>query len=48
MAGCYHGLASPRSSAGVGEAATKAVVSAIVGIVVADAIITLVTTELGI
>jgi len=48
VAGCYQGLSSGRSSAAVGEAATAAVVSAIVGIVVADAIITLVTTELGI
>ncbi len=48
MAGCYQGLNSGRSSAAVGEAATRAVVSAIVGIVVADALITLVTTELGI
>lgn len=48
MAGCYQGLSSGRSAAAVGEAATKAVVSAIVGIVVADALITLVTTELGI
>jgi phospholipid/cholesterol/gamma-HCH transport system permease protein len=48
IAGCYQGLTSGRSSAAVGEAATAAVVSAIVGIVIADAIITLVTTELGI
>jgi phospholipid/cholesterol/gamma-HCH transport system permease protein len=48
MAGCYQGLNSGRSAAAVGDAATKAVVSAIVGIVVADSLITLVTTELGI
>jgi len=48
IAGCYQGVNSGRSSAAVGEAATTAVVSAIVGIVIADAIITLVTTELGI
>jgi phospholipid/cholesterol/gamma-HCH transport system permease protein len=48
VAGCYQGVNSGRSSAAVGGAATAAVVSAIVGIVVADALITLVTTELGI
>jgi phospholipid/cholesterol/gamma-HCH transport system permease protein len=48
VAGCYQGLRSGRSSAAVGRAATSAVVSAIVGIVVADAIITLITTELGV
>ena len=48
IAGCYRGLNAGRSSAAVGEAATKAVVGAIVGIVIADALITLVTTELGI
>jgi len=48
LAGCYQGLSSGRSSAAVGDAATRAVVSAIVGIVVADALITLVATELGI
>jgi phospholipid/cholesterol/gamma-HCH transport system permease protein len=48
LAGCYQGLRSGRSSAAVGEAATRAVVSGIVGIVVADAAITLIITELGI
>jgi phospholipid/cholesterol/gamma-HCH transport system permease protein len=48
IAGCFQGLASGRSAAAVGDAATRAVVSAIVGIVVADAVITLVTTELGV
>jgi phospholipid/cholesterol/gamma-HCH transport system permease protein len=48
VAGCYQGLHSGRSAAAVGDAATRAVVTAIVGIVVANAIVTVVTTELGI
>lgn len=48
IAGCWHGLNSGRSSAAVGEAATAAVVTSIVAIVVANSIITIVTTQLGI
>ncbi len=47
-AGCYHGLRSGRSSASVGRATTDAVVMSVVAIVVADAVITVVTTLVGI
>ena len=40
IAGCYHGMKCERSAAGVGQATTAAVVSAITGIVIATAIIT--------
>lgn len=46
--GCFEGLRSGRSSAAVGGAATAAVVMSIVGIVVTDSLITLVTTLLRI
>jgi len=46
-AGCYHGLRSGRSSASVGRATTDAVVMSVVSIVVADALITVVTTLTG-
>jgi phospholipid/cholesterol/gamma-HCH transport system permease protein len=40
LAGCFYGLRAPRSAAAVGEAATRAVVTAIVLIVVVDAAFT--------
>lgn len=46
-AGCYHGLRSGRSSASVGRATTDAVVMSVVSIVVADALITVVTMLIG-
>jgi len=47
-AGCYHGMRSGRSSASVGRATTAAVVMSVVSIVVADALVTVVTTLTGI
>jgi phospholipid/cholesterol/gamma-HCH transport system permease protein len=47
LAGCYHGLRCGRSSAAVGVATTAAVVSGIVGIVVADAVLTVIVHALG-
>ena len=48
LAGCMRGMQCGRSASAVGEAATSAVVTAIVGIIVATAIITLATNVLGI
>ena len=48
LAGCLRGLQSGRSSAAVGRAATSAVVTGIVWIVVADAILTLIYDRLQI
>ncbi len=48
VAGCRAGLASGRSSAAVGEATTSAVVHAIVYLVVADAALNIIYSELGI
>jgi phospholipid/cholesterol/gamma-HCH transport system permease protein len=48
LAGCMRGMQCGRSAAAVGDAATSAVVTAIVGIIVATAIITLATDVLGI
>jgi phospholipid/cholesterol/gamma-HCH transport system permease protein len=48
LAGCWHGLESGRSAAAVGDAATRAVVSGILGIVVTNSVVVLVTTQLGI
>jgi len=48
MAGCYHGMRCGRSASDVGDAATKAVVSAIVGIIIADGLIAVVTSIIGI
>ncbi len=48
VAGCQAGLASGRSSAAVGEATTRAVVSAIVYLVVADAGLNILYDKLGI
>jgi phospholipid/cholesterol/gamma-HCH transport system permease protein len=48
IAGCLHGMQSGRSSAAVGQAATSAVVTGIVFIVTADAILTVIYDALGI
>lgn len=48
LSGCYHGMRCGRSASDVGDAATKAVVSAIVGIIIADGLIAVVTSILGI
>jgi phospholipid/cholesterol/gamma-HCH transport system permease protein len=48
LAGCMRGMQCGRSASAVGEAATSAVVTAIVGIIVATAIITLATDVLRI
>jgi phospholipid/cholesterol/gamma-HCH transport system permease protein len=48
LAGCMRGMHCGRSAAAVGDAATSAVVTAIVGIIVATAVITLATNVLGI
>ena len=47
-AGCFQGIQSGRSSAAVGQATTAAVVMSIVGIVVFDSILAVVTTILDI
>lgn len=48
LAGCMRGLQAERSAAGVGRAATSAVVTAILFMVVADAIFAVLFNELGI
>jgi phospholipid/cholesterol/gamma-HCH transport system permease protein len=48
ICGCYAGLQSGRSAAAVGGAATAAVVTAIVWIIVADGIVAVITATLGI
>lgn len=48
LSGCYHGLNSGRSAQAVGEAATKAVVTAIVWIIVADAVVIVICSVLKI
>jgi len=48
LAGCMRGMQCGRSASAVGDAATSAVVMAIVGIIVATAIITLITNFLGV
>jgi phospholipid/cholesterol/gamma-HCH transport system permease protein len=47
VAGCLRGMQSGRSSAAVGQAATSAVVTGIVLIIVADAILTVIYHVLG-
>ena len=47
-AGCFQGMRSGRSAASVGQATTAAVVMSIVGIVVADSLVTIITTILDI
>ncbi len=48
LIGCHHGLACGRNAQAVGQATTRAVVSIIVALVVSDALITLICTQLGI
>ncbi|MBU0547906.1 MAG: ABC transporter permease [Candidatus Omnitrophica bacterium] len=48
VAGCYRGMQCKRSSVGVGEATTSAVVTAITAIVIATAIITFVCQIIGV
>jgi phospholipid/cholesterol/gamma-HCH transport system permease protein len=48
LAGCLRGLQSGRSASAVGDAATSAVVTGIVSIIVATAIITIICNALGI
>ncbi len=47
-AGCFQGIRCGRSAAAVGQATTSAVVMSIVSIVVADSVVTIITTILGI
>ncbi len=47
VAGCYHGMRADRSSAAVGIATTRAVVSGIVLIVVTDAVMTVLFNAIG-
>jgi phospholipid/cholesterol/gamma-HCH transport system permease protein len=47
LAGCLRGLQAERSAAGVGRAATSAVVTAILLIIVADALFAVVFNMLG-
>lgn len=48
LIGCHYGLACGRNAQAVGQATTQAVVSIIVALVVSDALITLICTQLGI
>ena len=48
LSGCLRGMQCKRSASAVGEAATSAVVTAIVSIVVSDAILTLIFDRIGI
>lgn len=48
LTACYQGLHAPRNAAGVGAAATQAVVIGIVSIIVADAVFALCANALGI
>ena len=48
LTGCFHGMRCGRSAQGVGLATTTAVVHSIVGIIVATAVITVVTSALGV
>ncbi len=48
IAGCYQGIRCGRSAAAVGQATTAAVVTSIVGIIVATAIITIICNVLGV
>lgn len=48
LIGCYYGLSCGRNAQAVGRATTNAVVSIIVALVVSDAVITLICTQLGI
>lgn len=48
LSGCLRGMQCGRSASAVGDAATSAVVTAIVGIIVATAAITMITSVLGV
>jgi len=48
LAGCMRGMQCGRSASAVGDAATSAVVTSIVGIIVATAVITILTSMLGV
>ncbi|MFC3607718.1 MlaE family ABC transporter permease [Stutzerimonas tarimensis] len=48
LIGCYYGLSCGRNAQAVGQATTRAVVSIIVALVISDALITLICTQLGI
>lgn len=48
LIGCHYGLDCGRNAQAVGQATTRAVVSIIVALVVSDALITLICTQLGI
>ena len=48
LSGCMRGMQSGRSASAVGEAATSAVVTSIVGIVIAMALITMICNALHI
>ena len=48
IAGCLRGIECKRNAAGVGNATTSAVVTAITGIVIATAIITFICQVLGV
>ena len=48
LTGCHYGLRCGRNAQAVGQATTRAVVSIIVWLVIADALITLICTRLGI
>lgn len=47
MAGCYAGLNAARSAAGVGDAATRAVVRGIVGVIALDAVFAVVANAMN-
>jgi phospholipid/cholesterol/gamma-HCH transport system permease protein len=47
LAGCYYGICAGRSSSAVGQAATSAVVSSIVLIVLADAFFSIIAQHLN-
>lgn len=48
LSGCLRGMQCERSSSAVGQAATSAVVTAIVAIIVSDALFAVITNQLGI
>lgn len=48
LAGCFHGLNAPRHAAGVGMAATRAVVTGIVGVIALDAVFAVCANALGV
>jgi len=48
LAGCLRGMQCGRSAAAVGDAATSAVVTGIIWIIVSDAILTIIYEVLGV